>query len=88
MEQRQYPTGVHALSLLAVLLAAGGVGFPVPEARAQYVPLGPEFQVNGYVQSDQERPAVASDAAGNFVVVWRRQCLHGHLGAEHPGTTV
>jgi hypothetical protein len=71
MEHRQYPTGVHAMSLLAVLLAAGGVGFPVPEARAQYVPLGPEFQVNGYVQSDQERPAVATDAAGNFVVVWR-----------------
>ena len=33
--------------------------------------LGPEFQVNSYTTNDQTYPAVASDAAGNFVVVWR-----------------
>jgi hypothetical protein len=32
--------------------------------------LGDEFQVNAYATSDQFRPAVARDAAGNFVVVW------------------
>ena len=33
-------------------------------------PLGAEFRVNTYTTSNQGRPAVASDAAGNFVVVW------------------
>jgi hypothetical protein len=31
---------------------------------------GAEFQVNTYTTNDQRRPAVAADAAGNFVVVW------------------
>jgi hypothetical protein len=34
------------------------------------VPLGPEFRVNTYTTDYQGRPAVAFDAAGNFVVVW------------------
>ena len=34
-------------------------------------PQGGEFQVNSYTTSDQSFPAVASDAAGNFVVVWK-----------------
>jgi large repetitive protein len=33
-------------------------------------PLGPEFRVNTYTTSGQSRPEVASDASGNFVVVW------------------
>ncbi len=33
-------------------------------------PLGGEFQVNTYTTGDQHAPAVALDAAGNFVVVW------------------
>ena len=33
-------------------------------------PVGSEFQVNTYTTADQGNPAVASDAAGNFVVVW------------------
>jgi hypothetical protein len=33
-------------------------------------PLGPEFQVNVYITGDQQVPKVASDAGGNFVVVW------------------
>lgn len=33
-------------------------------------PVGPEFQVNSYTTSQQWFPAVASDAVGNFVVVW------------------
>jgi len=31
---------------------------------------GPEFRVNSYVSSDQRSASVATDAAGNFVVVW------------------
>jgi len=34
-------------------------------------PLGGEFRVNAYTTGAQVYPAVASDAAGNFVVVWR-----------------
>ena len=33
-------------------------------------PLGPEFRVNTYTTMSQHYPAVASDSAGNFVVVW------------------
>jgi hypothetical protein len=33
-------------------------------------PSGPEFQVNTYVTYNQNRPAVATDAGGHFVVVW------------------
>lgn len=33
------------------------------------IPLGPEFQVNG--DSDGVSPAVAANAAGSFLVVWR-----------------
>jgi hypothetical protein len=34
-------------------------------------PLGPEFRVNTYTTGGQDFPSVASDSAGNFVVVWR-----------------
>ena len=32
--------------------------------------LGDEFRVNSYTTSDQNRPSVATDGSGNFVVVW------------------
>ena len=32
--------------------------------------VGSEFQVNAFTTSHQRRPAVATDASGNFVVVW------------------
>ena len=34
-------------------------------------PIGTEFQVNTYTTSMQDWASVASDGAGNFVVVWR-----------------
>jgi hypothetical protein len=34
-------------------------------------PLGPEFRVNTYTTYAQMLPTVASDASGNFVVVWQ-----------------
>ncbi|HEV8267762.1 MAG TPA: hypothetical protein VGR00_05995, partial [Thermoanaerobaculia bacterium] len=33
-------------------------------------PLGPEFRVDTYTTYSQASPRVASDAAGNFVVIW------------------
>lgn len=38
---------------------------------ASGLPAGPQFQVNTYTTREQRQPAVAMDAAGNFVVVWR-----------------
>jgi hypothetical protein len=34
-------------------------------------PVGPEFRVNTYTSFDQRYPFVASNAAGDFVVVWQ-----------------
>jgi hypothetical protein len=51
--------------LVTVSLAAPRAG------RAQGgQPLGPEFRVNTYTTGAQNSPAVARDAAGNFVVAW------------------
>jgi hypothetical protein len=41
-------------------------------ARAQPAPLGGEFRVNTGTQSNETTPAVAMDAAGNFVVIWEK----------------
>lgn len=42
-------------------------------------PLGGEFQINTYTTGDQFSTEVASDASGNFVVVW--EDLDGHDGS-------
>lgn len=34
-------------------------------------PLGTEFQVNSYTTGNQRYPAVTTDAAGDFVIVWQ-----------------
>jgi hypothetical protein len=39
--------------------------------NASGTPLGPEFQVNTYTTGPQLFPAVASDALGDFVIVWQ-----------------
>jgi hypothetical protein len=40
-------------------------------------PLGSEFQINTYTTGYQISPAVASDAAGNFVVAWQSRFQDG-----------
>ena len=52
--------------------AQDGSGFGVFGRRFAIsgAPMGPEFRVNTYTSDDQRAPAVAADAAGNFVVVW------------------
>ena len=42
-------------------------------------PVSEEFQINTYTTSGQYRPAVASDSAGNFVVVWNSYSAPGDL---------
>jgi len=46
--------------------------------NASGVPQGSEFQVNSYTRRDQYRPAVASDANGNFVVIWTSYSQFGN----------
>ena len=46
-------------------------------AWAQGNPIGPEFRVNTYLTSAQRSPSVASDASGNFVVVWTSYAQDG-----------
>ena len=48
---------------------------------ASGLPQGGEFQVNSYTTNSQWAPAVASDANGNFVVVWHSHVQDGsYLG--------
>ncbi len=48
------------------------IGLLIPRlALAQAVPVGAEFQVNTYTTHYQNRPAVAADSAGDFVVAWQ-----------------
>jgi hypothetical protein len=42
-------------------------------------PLGPEFRVNTYTTGHQNRPSVAADTSGNFVVTWES---YGQDGAS------
>ncbi|MEM8601472.1 MAG: T9SS type A sorting domain-containing protein [Bacteroidota bacterium] len=56
-------------------IATGGVTLALlhssPDAAAQNVrPVGPEFQVNTTTAERQQKPGVAMDADGDFVVIW------------------
>jgi hypothetical protein len=57
--------------LLVALLIAPRAAWP------QGAPLGPEFRVNTFTSGDQASPRIASDASGNFVVVWYGQARDG-----------
>lgn len=54
-----------------VALTTAALAFLVCPALAQApVPQGVEFQVNTRTANDQRNPSIATDADGNFVVVW------------------
>jgi hypothetical protein len=61
---RQHPLGPPCFALLAVLTVTPS------DLLGQGNPLGPEFRVNSSTANPQELPAVAADAAGNFVAAW------------------
>jgi hypothetical protein len=48
-------------------------------------PLGAEFRVNTYTTGYQYRPAVGSDAGGNFLVVWQDGAAPGGPGGAGRG---
>ncbi|MCG8457395.1 MAG: hypothetical protein MI919_14050 [Holophagales bacterium] len=60
---------------------------PIPENvvalrfDAAGAPVGAEIDINQYVFGDQEDIDIASDAAGNFVVVWESDAQDGDLEA-------
>ena len=56
-------SAVSAWTLIALLRTSS-------LALGQGEPLGPEFRVNTYTSGRQNNASVASDAAGNFVVLW------------------
>ena len=62
---------------LAAVLAAATVLASPGLLSGQGFPLGPEFRVNTYITGTQFRPSLASDAAGNFVVVWHGYAQDG-----------
>ena len=53
-------------------------------------PIGGEFRVNTFIPGNQGRPSVASDAAGNFVVVWQSYqqdgSFYGVFGQRYAST--
>ena len=52
--------------------------------NAAGVAQGSEFQVNTYTTSYQERPSVAMDSAGDFVVAWESFLTGERCTNEHP----
>ncbi len=63
---------IWSLFLVLALLVRGTTwAQPLPE------PVGVEFQVNTYTTNGQYSPAVAADAEGDFVVVWRSYVQDG-----------
>ena len=50
---------------------SGVIGIQGQRFDSSGMPQGDEFQVNSYTSAGQNVPAVATDAAGNFVVVWQ-----------------
>ena len=48
-----------------------GAGIFGQRYAASGAPIGGEFRVNSHTTSDQMRPVVALDSAGNFVVAWQ-----------------
>jgi len=68
----------------------GSVSSSVSSIRGQRYnasgsPIGGEFQVNTYTTGGQSSPSVASDAAGDFVVVW---ASNGSAGTDTSGYSV
>jgi hypothetical protein len=51
-------------------LDGGGLGVFGRRYSATGVTLGAEFRVNTYTTGNQRYPSIASDATGNFIVVW------------------
>ena len=61
------------------VLAVAALLGSLPALSWAQTPALTEFQVNTYTTGLQSNPSVASDSAGNFVVVWRSYAQDGSL---------
>ncbi|MEX2114324.1 MAG: hypothetical protein WD845_14115 [Pirellulales bacterium] len=68
----------HSQALDGDSNSVAGGDFVVDFSVVSVVPDGPEFQVNTYTTSNQQFPAVAMDAAGDYVVAWVSDGQDGH----------
>jgi hypothetical protein len=66
--------------LLCVTTDGNGDALEIVQVLPTPVQPLTEFRVNTYTESDQEDPAVAVDADGNFVVVWQSREQDGEYG--------
>jgi hypothetical protein len=62
--------GNYVIAWSSELQDGSGQGVYAQRYAVDGTALGGEFQVNTFAGSDQFVPSVASDAAGNFVIVW------------------
>ena len=58
------------LATLALRLVLASLTLGAGSGHAQEIRVGTEFLVNTYIQQNQDQPAVALDADGDFVVAW------------------
>jgi hypothetical protein len=62
--------GNFVVAWASVFQDGGGDGVYAQRYDSSGAPLGAEFRVNTYTNSDQRNPAVAMDADGDFIIVW------------------
>lgn len=65
--------GNFVVTWQSTLQDGGGRGVYAQRFSADGTSLGGEFRVNTYTAGEQTQPAVAVDAAGNFVITWQSQ---------------
>jgi hypothetical protein len=93
-----YPTGTHNDAKIAIdaagrvvvvwlNLGQDGSGWGVfgQSYDADGLPLGAEFAVNTYTTGTQHHASVASDALGNFMVVWESEFQVGAQRFDYSG---
>jgi hypothetical protein len=74
------PTGEFAITWASKGQDGSGWGVYAQRYDAAGTPLGGEFRVNSTTNNDQERPAIAMDATGGFVIAWQSKDQDGNNG--------
>jgi len=74
-------------SIRLSLLASTVLAFVLRTPPAPAQPLGPEFRINSFPTGIQGSPRIATDTAGNFVVVWRSDAQDGSATASSLSVT-
>ena len=71
------PTGNFVIVWGSAQQDGSDIGVYGQRYESSGIPTGPEFRVNTFTTAAQAGPVVASDAAGNFVVVWTSDTQDG-----------